>query len=275
LPSNGSPHWSESAQQAFDTAVENAKTLAHSAAPLQQAWFALRAALALEDPELLSAAEILAGRAGTDPASQAVAALVARARSDARMENRAVAAFLAEAKRLPGRREAGAAMLAAARILDGNPSRSPELTALAAWAAVRLDELIAPACIGERLMTRVALVLGKCGAIAIRADLPSRLEIMHEAQRGDVWLWALAHDLFGDERYKARALAARLSSRPLTRALALLRRHQLTGDVRWVTDAGRVATTPSVRLPAVDAALLVAELKAPESAILPPFVFPG
>jgi len=192
------------------------------------------------------------------------------------MENRAVAAFLTESERLQGRREAGAAMLAAARILDGNPSRSPELKALAAWAARRLDELIAPPCIGERLLTRVALALGKSGAIAIRADLPSRLEILHETQRGDVWLWSLAHDLFADERYKARALAVHLPTRPLTRALAMLRLHQLTGDMRRVTDAGRVAgRTSGVPMPALETALLVAELNAPERAILPPFVFPG
>lgn len=59
------------------------------------------------------------------------------------------------------------------------------------------------------------------------------------------------------------------------RGFALLRLHQLTGDMRWVADANRVvARAPSVRLPALDTALLMAELKAPERAILPPFLLP-
>ena len=276
LPSDDEARLPEFAQRAFEAAVEDAKTLTPSAQPLQQAWFALRAALVLEDAELLAAAEILAGRAGSDPVSFAVAALVARARSDARMEKRAVDAFLTAAETLQGRRETGAAMLAAARILDGNPSRPAELTALAAWAGRRLGELIAPPCIGERVMTRAALALAKSGAIPLRADLPSRLEVLHETGRGDVWLWGLAHDLFADERYRSRALRVRLPTRPLTRALALLRLHQLTGDMRRAVSAARlVARTSSDRLPALDAALLVAELEAPESAVLPPFVFPG
>jgi hypothetical protein len=66
-----------------------------------------------------------------------------------------------------------------------------------------------------------------------------------------------------------------LPSNPLRRGFALLRLHQLTGDLHWIADANRVvARAPSVRLPALDTALLIAELKAPERAILPPFLFP-
>jgi hypothetical protein len=121
----------------------------------------------------------------------------------------------------------------------------------------------------------VALSLGKTGAVAVPADLPSRLEALSEARAGDVWLWALAHDVFADDRFKALALAARLPGRPLRRGFALLRLHQVTGDTRWVIDAKRLlARAPNVRLLERDTALLVAELKAPERAILPPFLSP-
>ena len=87
-----------------------------------------------------------------------------------------------------------------------------------------------------------------------------------------MWLWALAYDLYADERFKSRALGARLPGDARRRTFALLRRHQLTGDVRWVAEAARVLVkAPGMRLPAIDTALLVAELKAPERAILPPF----
>jgi hypothetical protein len=132
---------------------------------------------------------------------------------------------------------------------------------------------IAPdARMADPLLTYVALSLGRTGAVAVRADLPARLETLHERHGGDVWLWALAHDVFADQRFKARALAARLPSKPLLRGLARLRLHQLTGDMRWVTDANRVvARGPNARLPERDIALLVAELMAPERAIVPPF----
>lgn len=227
VPLNAAPRLPESARQAFETAVESARELAPSDNPLEQAWFALRAALVLEDSELLAAAEILAGRAGTGPAAQTVAALAARARSDVRAESKAITTFLAQAERRH--------LLMAASMLDG-ASRSPEVPALAAW---------------------------------VHADLRSRLE----SAGGNLWVWALAHDRFADERYKARALAAARPRRPLTRALAMLRLHQLTGATRWVADAARiVAKAPNDRLSALDTALVVAELMAPERALLPPFL---
>ena len=272
----------DAAQRAFDTAVDAVRNLAPSAEPRDHAWFAIRAALALEDAELLAAADVLVGRAGSGWAVQSLAALVARARSDSRMESRAIAGFLAAAEQLPDGPQACAAILAAASVLDGAMSRSPDAAALADWAARRLDRLMpaasstAPdACIADPLLTYVALSLGRTGAVAVRADLPARLEALIEKHAGDVWLWALAHDLFADDRFKALALAASLPSRPLTRGFALLRLHQLTGDMHWVADANRVvASAPSARLPALDTALLMAELRAPERAILPPFLFP-
>jgi predicted Ser/Thr protein kinase len=280
LPPDMPPRWPDAAQRAFDAAVDAVRNLAPSAEPRDHAWFAMRAALALEDAELLAAADVLVGRAGSGWAVQSLAALVARAKSDSRMESKAITGFLAAAEQLADGPQACAAILGAASVLEG--ARSPDAAALADWAARRLDRLmpaassIAPdARMAEPLLTYVALSLGRTGAVAVRADLPARLEALIEKHAGDVWLWALAHDLFGDDRFKALALAASLPSRPLTRGFALLRLHQLTGDMHWVADANRVvARAPSVRLPALDTALLMAELKAPERAILPPFLFP-
>jgi predicted Ser/Thr protein kinase len=282
IPPNMLPRWPDAAQRAFDAAVEAVRSLAPSEFPRDDAWFGLRAALALEDAELLAAADVLIGRAGLGWAARSVAAHVARARSDSRMESRAIAGFLTAAEPLPDGPESAAAILAAASILDGLTFRTPDAAVLAAWAAQRLDRLMltpssaeASASVAEPLLAYVALSLGKTGAVAVPADLPTRLKVLGETQAGDMWLWALAHDVVADDQFKVLALAARLPSRPLRRGFALLRLHQLTGDMRWVTDVNRVvARAPNVRLPEWDTALLMAELKAPERAILPPFLLP-
>jgi hypothetical protein len=151
--------------------------------------------------------------------------------------------------------------------------------ALAGWAAGRLDRLMLAASstdlsasVPEPLLIYLALLLARTGAVAVRTDLPARLQTVHETDAADVWLWAVAHDIFADAEFKARALAARLPARPLLRGLAMLRLHQLTGDLRWVTRANRAAASgPNARLPERDTALLVAELMSPERAIAPPF----
>jgi hypothetical protein len=272
----------DGAQRAFDTAVESVRSLAPSSRPVEHAWFALRAALALEDSELLAAADLLVSRAGAGWAAQSVAALVARARSDFRMESRALAAFLSSADRLPDGLIAGRAVVAAATILDGAASRSADGAALADWASRRLDRILAatPAVAradgrADPLLTYAALLLARTGVVAARADLAACLEALIETDTGDVWLWALAHDLHADDRFKRRALAARLPMRPLMRALALLRLHQLTGDIQLVAHARRVlARAPRVRFHAADTALAAAELMAPELAVPPPFACP-
>jgi hypothetical protein len=272
------------AQDAFDAAVETVRNLDPPSAefPLDYAWFGMRAALAMEDAELLAAADVLAGWAGAGWAAQSVAAQVARARSDSRMESKAIAGFLASAEPLPDGPEAAAAILAAVSVLGGATFRTADTTALAGWAAQRLDRLRQAVSssepdrrVTEPLLTYVELSLGTTGAVPLRADLPARLDAMRETQASDVWLWSLAHDVFADDRFKALALAARLPSRPLWRGFALLRLHQLTGDTGWAIDANRVLRrAPYARLPERDTALLMAELKAPERAILPPFLLP-
>ena len=273
----------DAAQQAFDDAVEAVRSLAPSAeSPLDHSWFGLRAALAIEDAELLAAADVLVGPAGRGWAAQSVAAHVARARSDSQMEGKAIAGFLAAAEPLSDGPQAAAAILAAVSLLDGATFRTAGAVALAGWAVQRLDRLILAAsstepdrCVTERLLVYVELSLAKTGAVPIRADLSARLEALRETEASEVWLWSLAHDVFADDRFKALALAASLPSGPLRRGMALLRLHQLTGDTRWVADASRVvASALNAGLLEVGTMLLIAELKAPERAILPPFVLP-
>lgn len=274
---------SDAAQRAFNAAVEEVRSLARSAeSPLDRAWFGLRAALAMEDAEVLAAADVLARRAGPDWAAQSVAAQAARARSDSRMESKAIAGFLAAAEPLADGPQAAAAILAAVSVLEGGAFRTADTAALAGWAAQRLDLLKLAAASTERvprvappLLAYVELSLSKAGVVPLGDELPARLEALRETQASDVWLWSLAHDVFADDRFKALALAAKLPSGPLKRGFALLRLYQLTGDTQWVAAANRVvAKAPNTRLPERDTALLIAELKAPERAILPPFLLP-
>jgi hypothetical protein len=264
----------DAAQQTFDAAVAAVRRLAPEDDALRQAWFALRSALALEDAELLAAADLLARRAGPGWEARSVAALVSRARSDVRLESAAIAGFLAATEGLPDGPAASAVVIAAAGMLQGSASRAPELPALADWASRRLDRLL-PADSSRAPDPRLvyaALLLGRTGMVPVRADLRSRLDALREANTGDVWLWALAHDTYADESFRARALACRLPDRPLRRGLALLRLHQLTGDLHWVTKAARLARgIPATDRSPLDTALLVAELQTPERAALPPF----
>jgi predicted Ser/Thr protein kinase len=270
----------DEAHCAFDTAVEAVRALAPSIEPVAQSWFALRAALILEDAELLAAADILVGRAGSGWAVQTMAAQVARARSDSRMESMAIVGFLAETEGLADGPEAVAAIVAAASILECGVSRSPDAAALAGWATARLGRLMSSPSPtsgdghADARLIRAALSVVRTGAVAVQPGLLAHLEALRERNTGDVWVWALAYDIFADDRFKARALAARLPRAPLRRAFAQLRLHQITGDMKWVTDANRVvADTPGGRLPALGAALLTAELMAPERAIPPPFLY--
>jgi hypothetical protein len=266
------PRWCEDVQSAFDAAVQEVRDLAPSTQPAQS-WFALRAALALEDAELLAAADVLASSPGSSWAGPSIAAHVARARSDTRMESQAMAAFVTAVERL-GDREAAAAIVAAAGMLDGGMSRAPEAATLAGWAARRLDGLLsASSSIADPQLVYAALSLVKAGVITAPPDLSSQLEILYKRRAGHLWLWALAYDVFADVRFRARALAARRPAGALKRGLACLRLHQLTGDAKWVGEARRVVENASgARVPARDIALLVAELVAPERAALPPYV---
>jgi hypothetical protein len=284
IPPDVPLHWAGAAQCAFDSAVEAVRSLLPPTAefPLDYAWFGLRAALAMDDAELLAAADAIATWAGPGWAAQSVAAHLARARSDSPMESKAIAGFLAAAGMLPDGPQAAMAIWAAVSILEGTTFRTANSAALAGWAAERLGRLAhanssneSHPFVAERLLVYLELSLGKMGAVSMRPDLQARLQAMRETHAPDAWLWSLAYDVFADDQFRALALAAKLPSRPLWRGFSLLRRHQLTGDARWVVSANRIlARAPYARLPERDIALLMAELKAPERAILPPFLLP-
>jgi len=199
------------------------------------------------------------------------------------MESKAITGFLAAAVPLADGPEAAAAILAAVSILDGTTFRTADTAALAAWAAERFDKLMPAASSGEThcsvaepLLTCVELSLATTGATPLRPDLLARLDALSETQTSGMWLWSLAYGIFAADRFKALALVSRLPRRPLWRGFALLRLHQLTGDTCWAIKANRVvARAPHTRLPEVDTALLMAELMAPERAILPPFLLPS
>jgi hypothetical protein len=284
MPSDARPRPPQAVQREFDDMVEAVRGLAPSPeSSLDLAWFGLRAALALDDAELLAAADVLIRRAGPGWAAQAVAAHVARARSDDRMMSTAIAGFLVAADAVTSGPEAAAALLAAVGILEGATPGREDGAKLAVWARDRLDRrrreipsTDPDPAMPEPWSVAGVLSLAKSGAIATPDDLVSRLEALRETQSGDVWLWALAHDVVADDRFRALALSSRLPSKPLGRAFAMFRLHQLTGQLSWVAHAARVAAAaPRSRLSDLDRVLLVAELKAPEQAMLPPHLVPN
>jgi len=270
LPPRGGP------ERAFAAAVESVLRLE----PIQrfrrdQAWFALRAALAMDDAELLAAADLLADRTTPRWDTCVVSAALARARSDVRVEGRAITAFLAGAEGLgDGLR---LALLGASRILEEASPRCTEVAALASWSAKQVDHLLPGEphgafgrSVAEPSCVLAALALAKTGRVPIPAALEPSLEALARTGRGGVWLWALAHDVFADERYRTLAMTARLPKPPLMRSFALLRRYQLTGERRFLA-AVRSAVAAETGLPDAATALLVAELHAPETALPPPF----
>ena len=270
------------AARVFAREAERARQLAPSGDSLHQAWFALRAAVAIDDAELLGAADILARRARRGWAAGFVAAMVARARSDGKAESSAVTTFLTSAQRIGDGPGAVASLVAAAMILDGWMSRSPEAAALVSWAGQRLDTLIVPGDVGIGvsrtalpLWTYAALTLGRTRALALRPHVRGALEQLADNHAGDVWLWAAAHDLFAEERFVHLAREAAHHGGALQRAHGLLRLYQLTGDCRLLENATQLTTRIGRRGESgLAVALLVAEVKAPERAVLPPFLMP-
>ena len=255
----------------LDALIDQTRCLAPSTLPpLHRAWFALRAAMALEDVELLAAATILIEQAGPEWAAQSVAARIAHARSDTRTERQCFERFLGSGPPLD-RRETVAAILAAAEALEGTAFGDPAAIQLGRWASEHLHQLMATsetrANGEEACVIQAALALVKTGAVPPPDGLIERLDAIDAAQ-GGIWIWAAAHDVFARDIYRVRALAALRPLHPLAHAFALLRLHQLTGDMQWVTAAhGLLAALTSDQ-----AALLAIELKAPECAAFPSFL---
>jgi predicted Ser/Thr protein kinase len=242
-------------------------------------WFALRAALALDDAELLAAADLMASRAGRGLVACVVRAKLAQARSDARAEGRAIGEFVAAVRELEVGRPLLQALRASAVVLDGASPRCAEAGELAGWAGRQVRRAIIRPRRGEAVEPELearalnsVLALARNGSVAVPAGVQARLRAFQRAGRGDVWVWAAAHDVFADESYRTQALECALPVNPWVRSLALLRRYQLTGAVQWSVDARRSAAQAStIGLPEVALAAMAAELRMPESAMLPPW----
>jgi serine/threonine-protein kinase len=125
-----------------EAVIERTRSLARSMQPpLHRAWFALRAAMALEDAELLAAAAVLIEDAGMGWTARSVAARIAHARSDARSERQCFQHFL-DSSPPADRRDTIAAILAAAEALEGAAFRDPIATRLGRWASEHLHRLM-------------------------------------------------------------------------------------------------------------------------------------
>ena len=118
------------------------------------------------------------------------------------------------------------------------------------------------------LSAYAALALGRTRAIPYPEGLEPRLDALRAARNGNVWLWSEAHYAFARPLYEAMILAMPLPADPAARGFALLRLHQVTGEMQWV-EAARKLTGPAPESPLM--ALLTLELKAPERAVPPWF----
>jgi len=255
----------------LETAIEQTRRLAHSILPpLHRAWFALRAAMALEDAELLAAAAVLIEDAGADWIIQSVATRIAHARSDTRLVRQCFRRFL-DSGPPTDRRDTIAAILASAEALEGTALRDDTAAELGRWASQHLHRLFAEpqqrAAGDDAYLMHAALTLAKAGAVSPQDGLAERLDAI-DADEASVWEWAAAYDLFAREDYRQRALDAPRPRQPLARAFALLRLHQLTGEMQWVAAAHDLLT----ELAPEQAALLAIELRMPECAVLPSFL---
>jgi hypothetical protein len=197
------------------------------------------------------------------------------------MQDHAIAAFATSVEPLPDGPDAAAAIVAATSLLGGSVS-GPAHASLAAWTTQRLERLLAArvtslgGCgLDDAMLAYVALMVAKAGVTAATPDLEARLDAVRRAGAGDVWLWALAHDVYADESYRRLALGVPLPSLPSPRALAFLRLHQITGDMAWIASALEAsAGVPVGPAGSTDVPRLVCELLQPEHAMLPPYELP-
>lgn len=276
--------WSAGVQQAFDDEVKAAMRLeVGRAEPGRLAWFALRAAMTGADAELLGAADVLAAGLSSGWVDRAICAHVARVRFDSRAESEALAAFLAVAAEGPhSPAECARIMCAAGSMLRGT-NLGAGRKELVRWAQQQVTQFasrpptpeVADARAGEAALAHGALSLAASGAVVAPDRFRDRLDALAGRGDGSVWLWALAHEVYADERYETLAVGAPRPASPLPNALALLTLHQVTGDLTWIGKAReQVETAHRSGCSAVDVALLVVEASAPEHAIVPPFAFP-
>ncbi len=267
--------WPVSLQGKLSQAIEDALCLGASKQEARNCvWFALRAAIALDDVQLLAAADILVSRAQPGWATATIAAKIAQARLDKQAERAALAEFLIAVENLPDEQDFPTAMVAAAFILDGLILRHPEAKELTDWAIHGFDRLSSipernSAYDAKAQLAYVALCLNKTGLIALPDTLEDHLKSLGNAGQGGVWLWSLAHDVTGRSEHKEHALAAKLPKDPCAHGLALLRLHQITGDPEWLSKLhDHVESTAGMS--SDEQVLLMIEAMTPEQAIPPP-----
>ncbi len=230
-----------------------------------QAWLSLRAALAWSDEVLLAAADVAIARADAGWEAKAVAAQIGRARSDRIDEQAAIDGFVEAAARAAPMTSRCQALVVAAQLLHGADSRGLATQPLRRWAAVTLLDLWPTA---SPDVLHAGLALEFAGAVRLPPDARARLDAL---KSGSAWLWALAHDLFADPAYAARAKASTRPAAPLLRGLRQLRLYQLTGADRWLASARRAAVIPADQPLEVASALIAIELEAPARSVLPPW----
>lgn len=233
--------------------------------PAGIAWISLRSAVARSDPELLAIASHWASRSGKGLQAATIAAHVAVARSDRAELHSASKAFVAAARKLRRPEARHRALVEAAAIL-GNAAAF-ELEALKEWARDSLGQWWTGRT-RDGWLIQAALALLQAGVVPQPQGISRALD---KLETGSVWLWGQAFDAWQRTEHLERACAAPLPPNPLLRGLARLRLHQLTGEMRWVSAARRIATRRLRIAPDADSALLAIELEMPACAVAMPY----
>ena len=228
-------------------------------APPNMAWLCLRAAIAASDADLLAVADVWCSRAAPGWETSIVTAQVAGARSDWSMQAKAVAA-LSDA--LQGRTTwTPRILIQIARLLKDQTTDHPiDADAMLAFAKLCLCSPAAQLDDDEGVL-HATLELQKSSTLPMSPDTIERLDRL---KGGSVWLWSLAHDVFGDQAYRDRALAVELPRNPIHHGFACLRLHQLTGEMCWVEAAVKDANSSPLR---PDAILLSIECAIPSRTV--------
>lgn len=229
--------------------------------PAAHAWLALRAALVRSDATLLAVAQLWAARGDEGWEYWAVAASVARSACDRTGEQRAIEGFLAAVSDTPDS-ASDAALLWAARMVDGADIRGLDAQQIRSWAVERLAAALSSNSVSEEAL-RAGLAHAGFGPVPWNDEIQKRLA---SEEGGSVWLWTEAWERLEDPGYLSRALSARRPSDKLGRGLACLRLYQVTGDPRWIR---RVRRHLSQASHAADS-LLSFELAMPSRMVAPP-----
>ncbi len=231
------------------------------------AWLALRGALIQSDAELLAIADLWVAQSNDSVEACKVAVDVARACSDQRAERDAINVFVTAANELTGYSEKCRALIHAAHIIDGTQAPPSELKLFRKWISRSIDDLKGSMKTNEAWI-HATLELNRVGVTSLPSEFYNQLNLLNG---GSVWLWGLAYEILQQPEYLDRALSAVRPPEPLFCALAYLRLHQLTGEMRWVSAAQRILTRSNKEAPNVATALLSIELEMPARAVTPPF----